>query len=86
MSIKWGPGHYPIDQKDMCEQETNIGAQLSMEEFPDSNVNVANMGPTWILSAPGGPHVGPMNFAIRDSHFNPNFIQSCCVMHYIVTP
>ena len=26
----------------------------------------ANMGPTWVLSAPDGPHVGPMNFAIRD--------------------
>ena len=22
------------------------------------------MGPTWVLSAPEGPHVGPMNFAI----------------------
>ena len=27
----------------------------------------ANMGPTWVLSAPDGPHVGPMNLAIRDS-------------------
>ena len=26
----------------------------------------ANMGPTWVLSAPGGSHVNPMNFAIRD--------------------
>ena len=24
------------------------------------------MGPTWVLSAPGGPHEGPMNLAIRD--------------------
>ena len=23
------------------------------------------MGPTWVLSAPGGPHVGPMNLVIR---------------------
>ena len=23
------------------------------------------MGPTWVLSAPGGPHVGPMNLPIR---------------------
>ena len=23
------------------------------------------MGPTWVLSAPDGPHVGPMNLAIR---------------------
>ena len=26
----------------------------------------ANMGPTWVLSVPDGPHVGPMNLAIRD--------------------
>ena len=24
------------------------------------------MGPTWVLSAPDGPHVGPMNLAVRD--------------------
>ena len=32
---------------------------------PDSKVHVANMGPTWVLSAPGGPHVGPMSLVIR---------------------
>ena len=26
---------------------------------PDSKIHVANIGPTWVLSAPGGPHVGP---------------------------
>ena len=31
---------------------------------PDSRVHGANMGPTWVLSAPGGPHVGPMSLAI----------------------
>ena len=30
----------------------------------DSKGLGTNMGPTWVLSAPGGPHVGPMNFAI----------------------
>ena len=33
--------------------------------LPDSKVHAANMGPTWVLSSPDGPHVGPMNFAIR---------------------
>ena len=28
------------------------------------------MGPTWVLSAPDGPHVGPMNFAIREACHN----------------
>ena len=29
-------------------------------------VHGANMGPTWVLSAHDGPHVGPMNLATRD--------------------
>ena len=33
--------------------------------YPDSKVHGANMGPTWVLSAPDGPHIGPMNLAIR---------------------
>ena len=32
--------------------------------YSDRKVHVANMGPTWVLSAPGGPHIGPMNLAI----------------------
>ena len=34
--------------------------------IPDNKDHEAYMGPTWVLSAPGGPHVGPMNLAIRD--------------------
>ena len=32
---------------------------------PDSKDHGANIGPTWVLSAPGGPNVGPMNLAFR---------------------
>ena len=32
--------------------------------YPDSKVYGANMGPIWGRHDPGGPHVGPMNFAI----------------------
>ena len=39
--------------------------------LPDSRVHEANMGPTWVLSAPGGPHVGPMNLDIW-VHFCPH--------------
>ena len=35
------------------------------DSIPDSKVHVAHKGSTWILSAPGGPHVGPINLAIR---------------------
>ena len=38
-----------------------------MQANPDSKFHVAKMGPIWVLSAPGGPHVGPMKLAIRDS-------------------
>ena len=34
------------------------------QQHPDSKIHGANMGPTWVLSAPGGPHVGHMNLAI----------------------
>ena len=34
------------------------------QQWPDSKVHGANMGPTWDLSAPDGPHVGPTNLAI----------------------
>ena len=36
-----------------------------LHHYPDSKVHGANMGPTWVLSVPDGPHVGPMNLAIR---------------------
>ena len=31
---------------------------------PDSKVRGASMGSIWGRQDPGGPHVGPMNFAI----------------------
>ena len=34
------------------------------EYSPDSKVHGANMGPIWGRQDPGGPHVGPINFAI----------------------
>ena len=33
--------------------------------FPENKAHGANMGPTWVLLAPDGPHVGPMKLAIR---------------------
>ena len=37
---------------------------LLLRVHPDSKVHGANMGPIWGRQDPGGPHVGPMNFAI----------------------
>ena len=41
----------------------------------DSKVHGANMGPTWVLSVRDGPHVGPMNLAIREVSDKDNIIQ-----------
>ena len=34
----------------------HCNARFSMNVYPDSKVHGANMGPTWVLSAPDGPH------------------------------
>ena len=34
--------------------------------IPDNKIHGANMGPTWVLLAPGGPHCGHMTLAFRD--------------------
>ena len=47
----------------------NIG--IHYPGHPDSKDHGANMGPTWSRQDPGGPHVGPMNFAI--SSVQPTF-------------
>ena len=50
--------------------------------YPDSNVHGANMGPIWGRQDPGGPHVGPMNFAIWiDSNSSNNMLSSWTSTH-----
>ena len=48
---------------------TVIFHRFSLDSFqqntPDSKVHRDNMGPSWVLSDPDGPHVGTMNLAIR---------------------
>ena len=40
------------------------GDNNPLQNHPDSKVHGANMGPIWGWQDPGGPHVGPMNFAL----------------------
>ena len=42
-----------------------LGEESPGRQYPDSKIHLANMSPIWVLSAPDGPHVGPMNLAIR---------------------
>ena len=61
-----------------CRNQSHSYVQLCfiLNFFPDNKVHGANMGPTWVLSAPDGPHVGPINLAIRVDYFWAfNFIQ-----------
>ena len=59
-----------------CWQSQDINQSNDIaNKHLDSKVQGANMGPTWVLSAPDGPHDGPMNSAIRD---NPAILQLAC--------
>ena len=51
--------------KKQCKAKPKLHFEFAVWTKPDSKVHVANMGPIWVLLAPDGPHVGPMNFAIR---------------------
>ena len=60
-----------------------------MKQSPDSKVGEANMGPTWVLSAPGWPHVGHINLAIwealefKDMHVDKNNWFFACILAII---
>ena len=45
---------------------------------PDSKVHGDNMGPIWGRQDPGGPHVGPMNFAIWVANIMTSW-HACCI-------
>ena len=50
--------------KGSCEERNATGGREDMGTVPDSKVHGTNMGIIWGQQDPGGPHVGPMNFAI----------------------
>ena len=45
----------------------NVGKiqHCGTKRCPDNKVHGANMGSIWGRQDPGGPHVGPMNFALQ---------------------
>ena len=60
------------------EVRVSVKYNCKGNRIPDSKVHGANMGSTWVLSAPDGPHAGPMNFAIWEV-FGENVSRSCYV-------
>ena len=61
-----------------CYFSFNKCVREALSKPPDSKVHVANMGPTWVLSPPNGPHVGPINLAIRVMCLYSNGIHLYC--------
>ena len=61
----------PIDVADLSSTK-RFYRKLTQNAFdkPYSKVHGANMGPIWGRQDPGGPYVGPMNFAIWVFHWN----------------
>ena len=52
------------DGGDLIQSLGTASAENPISPCPDSKVHRANMGPTWVLSAPGGPQVGLVNLVI----------------------
>ena len=50
--------------------------------IPDSKVHGANMGSTWVLSAPDGHHIDPMNLALWYIDFRMAAISLHFVIHF----
>ena len=61
------PHKGPVTRKMFPFDDVIMLMKLVCGNNPDSKVHGANTGPTWVLSAPDGPHVGPMNLAIREN-------------------
>ena len=53
------------DAADFRRYRVYFDVIVMQEGYPDRKVHGACMGPTWGRQDPGGPHVGPMNLAIR---------------------
>ena len=69
----WWPVHWQLTKHtrrsssiviDQALRQTSGNTRWWRHHVPDSKVHGANMGPIWGRQDPGGPHVGPMNFAV----------------------
>ena len=53
-----------LEQTALSPYQNTGWAKSPSLPFPDNKVHGAKMGPIWGRQDPGGPHVGPLNFAI----------------------
>ena len=64
--VQWVPNHRPQWEMQMAfVYQLHMVISSLIYHHPDSKVHGAYMGPMWGRQDPGGPHVGPMNLAIR---------------------
>ena len=54
-----------------------------LQTIPDNKVHGANMGPTRVLSVPDGPHLGPINLAIREFWQIQGCVQQNKILSYV---
>ena len=63
-----------------CNDESSFFYRIdTINKDPDSTVHGVNMGPTWVLLAPDGTHVGPMNLAIRGVIFQSHVLNNALI-------
>ena len=62
-NLYWDSAQRVSDVEFTYDRQGSVSATIL--PYPDSRIDGANMGPTWVLSAPGGPHVGPINLVNR---------------------
>ena len=60
---------YQLISNGWCQLMIEAISHTPLTVLPDNKVHGANMGPIWGQQDPGGPRVGPMNFAVwADTH------------------
>ena len=64
-SVQWSWWCYDIETLFVLYERKILVIGGFRIQRPDSKVHGVNMGPIWGRQDPGGPHVGPMNLAIR---------------------
>ena len=86
---------YDIGQLVLCHslKTLQLTPRIRCQLIPDSKVHGVNTVPTWVLSAPDGPHDGPMNLALRDDMIGVSLITArvthptkCSMMWKITLP
>ena len=68
----WADGANNVPRLWQAGKMENFEWRFMGRIIPDSKVHGASMGPIWGRQDPGGPHDGPMNFAIWDGLKLPN--------------